>query len=245
MRLNRPERLNAFSREMYVALDEVVTEAATDESLRALVITGTGRSFSTGGDLKQHMERRNRGETWDPREYIAPSNHAFETLVAMHVPTLAVVNGLAYAAGLIVTLCCDYAIASDDAKFCVPEARTGRAEPWTAALLASRIGRRHAAALVLSGEPVDAKQAESMGIVHRVVARDELEGEAERQVNAMLRGSPAAQRHYRRILGTFGSPAFDLTAIHETIFSADTLEGTTAFVEKRDPAWVETWTWPA
>src|ERR1700753_2932632 len=111
LRLNRPARLNAFSRDMYELLDKLVTEAAVDRSLRALVITGTGRSFSTGGDLKQHLERRERGDDTDPLAYIYPSNHAFETLLQMEIPTVAIVNGLAYAAGLIVTLCCDIAIA--------------------------------------------------------------------------------------------------------------------------------------
>jgi enoyl-CoA hydratase/carnithine racemase len=244
LRLNRPARLNAFSRDMYVLLDEIVTEAAADESLRAVVFTGTGRSFSTGGDLKQHLERRERGDDRDPVEYIRPSNHAFETLLAMEKPTIAVVNGLAYAAGLIVTLCCDIAIASDTARFCVPEGRTGRAEAWTATLLPSRVGRQRAASMVLGGEPIDAETAFACGLVSAVVPPGELAAEAQRTVESVLAGGPRAQYFYTRLLNQAGPIRFDLDASHSTIFSPETLEGTEAFVARRDPAWVSEWSFP-
>jgi 2-(1,2-epoxy-1,2-dihydrophenyl)acetyl-CoA isomerase len=244
LRLNRPERLNAFSRDMYELLDQIITEAAADRSLRALVITGTGRSFSTGGDLKQHLERRERGDDKDPLEYIYPSNHAFETLLGMEIPTVAIVNGLAYAAGLIVTLCCDIAISSDSAKFCVPESRTGRAEPWSSTLLPSRVGRQRAASLVLGGQPIDAETALTWGLVSKVVPGSELAAEGSRVVESILGGSPRAQYFSKRILAKAAPTTFDLDAIHTTIFSPDTREGTEAFVEKRKAAWVRDWAFP-
>jgi enoyl-CoA hydratase/carnithine racemase len=244
LRLNRPARLNAFSRDMYVLLDQIVTEAAGDDSVRAIVITGTGRSFSTGGDLKQHMERRERGDDGDPVEYIRPSNHAFETLLQCDKPSIAVVNGLAYAAGLIVTMCCDIAIASEKASFCVPEGRTGRAEPWTATLLPPRVGRQRAASMVLGAEPIDAQTALASGLVSEVVPHDELAAAAERVVSTVLAGGPRAQAFYRRLLNTAGPTEFDLEASHSTIFSEETLEGTTSFVERRPPSWAAEWSFP-
>jgi enoyl-CoA hydratase/carnithine racemase len=244
LRLNRPDRLNAFSRDMYELLDDLVTEAAADRTLRAVVITGTGRSFSTGGDLKQHLERRERGDDKDPLEYIRPSNHAFETLLQMDKPTIAVVNGLAYAAGLIVTLCCDIAICTDTARFCVPESRTGRAEAWTATLLPSRIGRQRAASMVLGAEPIDAPTALSYGLVSSVVPPAELAAEAKRTVESVLAGGPRAQYFYKQLLSGAGPTRFDLDASHTTIFSEETREGTEAYVAKRDPAWKSEWSLP-
>lgn len=245
IKLNRPERLNAFTREMYVALDEVVSRAATDPELRVIVITGAGRAFSTGGDLKQHLERRRRREKWDPVEYIRPSNHAFETLLNIDKVVIAVVNGLAYAAGLIITLCADIVIASERALFCVPEARSGRAEPWTATLLPSRVGRQRAAAMVLTGQPIDAESALVAGLVHTIARQGELRSETEKVVRSVLMGAPIAQRFYLKMLNSVDPTTFDLGSIHETIFSAETLEGTEAFVEERPASWVRSWSWPA
>ncbi len=244
LRLNRPYRLNAFSRDMYELLDDLITAAAADETLRAIVITGTGRSFSTGGDLKQHMERRASGDDTDPVEYIRPSNHAFEALLGCDKPTIAVVNGLAYAAGLIVTMCCDIAIASERAAFCVPEARTGRAEPWTATLLPPRVGRQRAARMVLGAEPIDAPTALQYGLVSEVVPHEDLGAAAERLVSSILAGGPRAQAFYRRLLNEAGRTEFDLEASHSTIFSEETLEGTSAFVERRPPDWAVDWSFP-
>jgi len=245
LRLNRPARLNAFSRDMYVLLDELVTEAAADPTLRVIVITGTGRGFSTGGDLKQHLERRERGEDHDPVGYIKPSNHAFETLLACDKVVVAAVNGPAYAAGLIVTLCADIVIASERATFCVPEGLTGRAEPWTARLLPSRVGRTTAGWMTLTAEPIDAPTALAAGLVNRVVAHDELTAATEQAVTAVLRSSPQALSFYRRLLNEAGPTRFDLESIHTTIFSADTREGTEAFVARRPPAWTASWSCPS
>lgn len=244
LRLNRPERLNAFSREMYVLLDELVSAAVDDPDVRAIVLTGTGRSFSTGGDLKQHLERRDAGETWDPVEYIRPSNHAFETLLQCDKPVICAINGLAYAAGLIVSMCADIVIASDRAKFCVPEGRTGRAEPWTARLLPARVGRPLAAWMVLTAEPIGAQEALRAGLVAQVVPHNELPSATARAVNLVLKSSPMALSFYCRLLNEAGPTSFNLESIHTTIFSDDTLEGTRAFAERRTPDWVTEWHYP-
>lgn len=248
LRLNRPHRLNAFSREAYERLDELVTAADADPNLKVIVITGTGRAFSTGGDLKQHIERRRRQEKWDPVEYIRPSNHAFEVLLNTKKTVVAAVNGIAYAAGLIVTLCADIVVCVEESRFCVPEIRTGRAEPWTAALLSSHVGPQLAAAMVLTGQAIDANRALAAGLVYKVVPASQLHAEVSRIVCDVLKAGPMAMSMYKDVLNRYGPRGFDsqaLIPIHRSIFSAETLEGTSAFVEKREPSWVRTWGWPS
>jgi enoyl-CoA hydratase/carnithine racemase len=247
LRLNRPHRLNALSREMYQRLDELVTTADRDPHLKVIVITGTGRAFSTGGDLKQHIERRRRQEKWDPVEYIRPSNHAFEVLLNTKKVVVAAVNGIAYAAGLIVTLCADIVVCVEESRFCVPEIRTGRAEPWTAGLLSSHVGPQLAAAMVLTGQAIDAQRALAAGLVYKVVPVAQLHEEVSQIVCDVLKAGPEAMAMYKGVLNRYGPRGFDsqaLIPIHRSIFSAETLEGTSAFVEKRQPNWVRTWEWP-
>ncbi len=172
--LNRPERLNAWSPEIGEGLLAALAAVSADESARTVIITGAGRAFSAGADLKnpdthkvEHVE-----------EYLL--NHPkgppiFEVLSSYPKPVLAAVNGYSIGVGCLVPLCCDFVYASTSAKFQLPQVTLGILPAYGGALrLARAVGNLNAAEMILTGRMVSASEAASWGMVSRVLADEEL-----------------------------------------------------------------------
>ncbi|MEV0665124.1 enoyl-CoA hydratase-related protein [Actinomadura luteofluorescens] len=172
--LNRPDGMNSLTVEMKEALRATVVRAAADPAVRAVVLTGAGRAFCAGQDLREHGDNLAAGRGLDDtvRKHYNPIVLA---IAGMRKPVVAAVNGVAAGAGASLAFACDLIVASDKARFATAFAGIGLAPDsgmsWT---LQRLVGRAKAAELLLLGEPVKAPEALEMGMVTRVVPADEL-----------------------------------------------------------------------
>jgi enoyl-CoA hydratase/carnithine racemase len=234
--INRPESRNALSAEVRAGLWEVTHRFNDDDEARVLVLTGSGdRAFCAGGDLKEMAELRLEvpGPDFLPQ---------FGRNVDVPKPTVAAVNGVAFAGGFLICQMCDLCIAADHASFAITEARVGRGAPW-AAPLPDLIGRRAALQLLLTAEPIDAGRAHQLGLVNEVVPYGALAAAAQRTAETIAANAPlsvmAAKRMVMELARRPLPEAFDRAeAIWEGVYkSEDALEGPAAFRDKRAPAW--------
>lgn len=170
VRLNRPGRLNAVTPELVEDLITALRGISVDEGVGAVVLTGAGRAFCSGHDLRQPPPEQ------EPRARLERLQEVTRTLRALPQPVVAAVHGYAIGAGAEFALGCDLVLAADDAVFAFPEAGLGLSVTGAASrLLPLLVGPLRAKELVLRGERVDAATAAGMGMVNRVVAASELE----------------------------------------------------------------------
>ena len=171
--LNRPDSMNSLSLELKEALVAAVPELAADESVRAVVLTGAGRAFCVGQDLREHQAQLEAGDPHPLRTVIDHYNPIVSGLATLPKPVIAAVNGVAAGAGAGFAFACDFRIASNKASFLLAFAGVGLSldsgSSWT---LPRLIGSARATALSLLGEPVDAEAALEMGLVNAVVEPD-------------------------------------------------------------------------
>jgi 2-(1,2-epoxy-1,2-dihydrophenyl)acetyl-CoA isomerase len=177
IRLNRPERRNAFDLEVRQGIADAVLEARDDDAVRAVVITGTDGIFCAGGDLKSLSEAKR--PVFKDRERIRRLHHLFHHLVNLEKPVIAAVDGPAFGAGFNLALACDFVIATPRARFCAVFGRIGLVPDLGGFFLLPRIvGLQRAKDLVFSAREVDAEEARSLGIVMQLAAPDRLMDEA-------------------------------------------------------------------
>jgi enoyl-CoA hydratase/carnithine racemase len=242
--LNRPERLNALGDTLRDDLYGAVTRAEADPGVGVLVVTGAGRGFCSGGDVKSMSERNETGESPPPTERFAPIRDRI--VLAMRLcakPLIAAVNGAAAGAGMNLALACDMRIASSAAKFSQAFVKRGLAPDWGGTWLLPRIvGTAKACELIFTGEPIDAAEALKLGIVNAVVAPEELMPETYKLARKIADGPPIAIQLSKRAI--YHNEDVDLRAGLEFESFAqnickdteDSREGVKAFMEKRAPA---------
>ncbi|WP_082541337.1 enoyl-CoA hydratase/isomerase family protein [Microbacterium sp. Root166] len=233
--LNRPASLNAISRPLGNALIEQFRAADTDPDVRVVVLTGAGRAFSAGGDLK---ERISDNETPAQRERFT------HELLERRRSTLSIaaINGLAYGGGLELVLSCDFAIAAAEARFALPEATRGiLASGGGIVRLPQVIGRQRALRLATTGESIDAETALAWGLVSEVVPGERLRPAALELAERVAAAAPLAVEATRRIMLALehDERAWELNSglRRDVGASADALEGRRAFSDKRPPRW--------
>lgn len=177
IRINRPERRNAFDLEVREGLAQAIFEARDDDSVRAVVITGTAGVFCAGGDLKSLSEAKR--PVFKDRDRIRRLHLWFRELVNLEKPVIAAVDGPAFGAGFNLALACDFVLATPKARFCAIFGRIGLVPDLGGFFLLPRIvGLQRAKDLVLSAREMGVEEAQSLGIVMRVVAAERLEQEA-------------------------------------------------------------------
>lgn len=230
--LNRPDVLNALSLELYGELGDAVTRASDDPKVQVMVITGAGRAFSTGGDLKQGDEV-NRD---DPRLFAEVSNRMLKAILKSEKIVIAKVNGITQAGGLLVVAACDLAVASDRGTFKCPEALVGLWEPYGPALLVPQIGIKRAKQMLLTCETLAAAEAERIGLINRVVAHEELDAATEELIERILVTGPKARSMFKSMINQYIHD-FDTGMVVEALSSEEGREGMAAFAEKRRPNW--------
>jgi len=236
VRLNRPERGNAFDQVMLDELAQAFGTLAADEAVRILVLRGSGRHFCTGADLAA------RGATPAAAGATAHASlrEVLTALDALPKPTMALVHGAAVGGGAAFAACCDVALATEDAFFSIPEIRVGMAPLGVAPFLVRAIGHRAFRRYGLSGERFAAAEALRLGLVHQTCATDALEEVSGRIADELLHGAPGAIATLKRAAAQYASPT--LATILETQTphdskSPEALEGIASFREKRKPSW--------
>jgi len=244
IRLNRPHAMNAFSPRMMAEMSHAIGNVRDDEDTRVLVLTGTGRAFSTGADVKAMAEGRFfRDDNLGGRraEGDRESNHAL-SLRDLAKPVIAAINGYAVGAGLDLVLSCDIRIASDQAKLAEVFIRRGLIPVGGGVFFLPRlIGLDRACELIWTGDMVDAQEALGMGLVTKVVPHDELDDATFELAAKLAKGPPlaiqAAKRAIYEGLDMTLEETFPYVAKIQDRLSKteDHKEGARAFVEKREP----------
>jgi len=239
--LNRPERLNAFSPEMLRALREALQRLGSDAEVGAIVITGAGRGFCAGGDVKT-MERRAR-QGFEERVEGLRRMHELPLLLRM-IPkvVIAMVNGPAVGAGLGLAMACDLRIAGASARFGTGFAGVGYSGDFGGSWSLTRlVGTAKARELYFLGDVIDAAAAAAMGLANRVVADAELEGQTTALARRIADGPRVAYGYMKRNLFAAETEplaaVLEMEALHQarTATTEDHLEASRAFVEKRRP----------
>ena len=241
--LNRPDRLNALGGTLRDDLHDALTRSAADPEVRVIIITGAGKGFCSGGDVKAMSEAKAGKRERPLMEKIAPGRD--RTLLAMREapqPIIAAVNGAAAGAGFNLALGCDIRVASTAAKFSQAFVKRGLHPDWGGTYFLPRIvGMAKACELIFTGAVIDAAEALRLGIVSQVVAPEELMPAAQTLARAIAAGPPIAIRLAKR--GLYRNAESDLrTALEYETFAQNTCfetedaaEGIRAFVEKRAP----------
>jgi enoyl-CoA hydratase len=231
--IDRPEAKNAFTPAMYFGLKRAVGLVNRDPDLRAMIITGTGDSFSAGGDLggRQHPDD-------EPVPDIGSDTLPFLTIRDSRAPIVAAVNGICQAGGLLVAMISDVCVASDRATFRVPELLRGLVDATYATVLPAHVGIAVARDLLLTARKFDAEEALRLGVISRVVPHDQLREAAVRAAGEILQTGPIARAHVKRMLNDRYGLIDYQTMFNSLAESPEPREGMLAFMEKRSPNWV-------
>jgi 2-(1,2-epoxy-1,2-dihydrophenyl)acetyl-CoA isomerase len=239
--LDRPDAMNSLTAEVKVALLEALTRAAADQDVRAVLLTGSGRAFCAGQDLREHAANleAGRGLANTVREHYNP---IVELITTMPKPVVAAVNGVAAGAGASLAFACDLRVASEKAKFALAFAGIGLAPDSGASWTLQRlVGLGRAAELMLLGEPVDAARALELGLVTRVAPADELLKTARELTARLAQGPTAAFAATKRALAHAATHALpDALALEaelqdECAATQDHLDAARAFLAKERP----------
>jgi len=240
--INRQERHNAFDNHLIWQLTDCFNECATNPEVRVVVLTGTGKSFSSGADLEwmRSMANYTHQENRVDAQRLAGMMAA---LAALPQPTVARINGAAFGGGVGLICCCDLAIASTRAKFALTEVRLGLAPAVISPYVIAAIGVRQCQRYFQTGEIINADQAVRLGLIHETVEHEYLDSAVERQIQLLLKGGPNAQAANKRLIAkakgqkcddAMSSYTADLIAGLRV--SPEGQEGISAFLEKRQPA---------
>jgi 2-(1,2-epoxy-1,2-dihydrophenyl)acetyl-CoA isomerase len=235
--LNRPDALNAFTVEMKESLLLALKDAARDKTMRVVVLTGAGRAFSAGQDLK---ERAGPDVNDLGTELRLRYNPIVLAMRRLEKPVIGAINGVAAGAGISIALACDILIASDKASFMEAFGRVGLVpDTGSSWFLPRLVGPQRAAEMMFTADSVDAATAERIGLVNRVVAADKLMDEANALAARLATAAPIAlalaKRALNRALNSNLEDALEFEAQLQSVAgrSADHKEGVAAFVEKR------------
>ena len=238
--LNRPEALNAFAGTMRSDLLAAIETAAEDA--RALVVTGAGRAFCSGGDVRYMSELRRAGDVDALRPLIEQGKRVVQRLRTLPIPTLASVGGVAAGAGLGLALACDFRIASDRARFGATFSRIGLHPDWGCSYFLARMaGPSVARELVLTGRLFDVAEARALGLVNWQVEAEDLARATQDKALELSKLAPIAVAEAKKTIELAESAALDEVLDREEqaqlacFRSDDALEGIRAFEEKRAP----------
>jgi methylglutaconyl-CoA hydratase len=236
--LNRPERRNALSIQLLTELIASIKLASDEPKERIIVLRGAGAAFCTGLDLK---EAQNQTKAHATADLVA---HVLGALSEVRPVTIAAVHGAAVAGGAGIMSACDFVVAAEGTRIGYPETRRGLVAGLVLTFLRRQLRERDIRELLLGGELIDANRALAMGLVNRVVARDEVMTEALKFADSVLQGGPNAIMQTKRMIEELGSTTvkhdLELALKHhmQARGSAEAREGIGAFNEKRKPNWV-------
>ncbi|MBK1692342.1 enoyl-CoA hydratase/isomerase family protein [Ectothiorhodospira mobilis] len=242
--LNRPERHNAFDDTLIETLTRTLEDLERDHRVRALVLTGAGKSFSAGADIHwmQRMAAYTREENHRDALGLA---RLMDTLYRFSKPTIARVHGAAVGGGVGLVAACDIALAAPAARFCLSEVRLGLIPAAIAPYVIAAMGSRQARRYFTTAERFDAQEAHRIGLVHEVAADEtDLDSRIETLLQGLRRNGPQAMQAAKALVRDVAGRPIDEPLIRDTADRIARLrvgeegqEGLTAFLEKRDPLW--------
>lgn len=242
--LARPEVRNAFNDEVIGEITRAFRELDADDSVRVVILAAEGPAFCAGADL--HWMRRMAG--YSRAENLADASALAEMLRSIATcrkPTIARVQGDAYAGGLGLVAACDVAVSADGAAFCLSEVKLGLVPATIAPYVVRAMGARAAQRYMLTAERFDAATAQRIGIVHEVCALDALDATVQRFVDGFLAASPEALAACKRLIGAVVGAPIDAALIARTVeFIADARAsedgrlGVAAFLSRTKPRWL-------
>jgi methylglutaconyl-CoA hydratase len=237
--LNRPERRNALTIELLTELQAAIKVVSDQPDQRVFILRGAGAAFCTGLDLK---------EAADHTKAHATAGMVANTLIAIsqtHLITVAAVHGAAVAGGAGIMSACDFVVAAEGTKIGYPEVRRGLVAGLVMTFLRRQVGERNMRELLLGSELIDAERAKEIGLVNRVVAREDVMSEAQKFAESVLQGAPGALAQTKRLINELWwrsvKEDVDLALKYhlQARESDEAREGIAAFNEKRKPKWIE------
>jgi enoyl-CoA hydratase/carnithine racemase len=238
--LNRPGQFNSLSRAMLERLIAAVDEIAADRSVRVVVLAGEGKAFCAGHDLK---EMRANHELAFQQDLFRLCGKFMMKLTELPQPVIARVHGIATAAGCQLVSMCDLAVAADVARFAVSGINVGLFCATPSVGLARNMGRKQAFEMLVTGDFIDAAEAQRRGLVNRVVPLEELDAEVARLAASIVAKSPLAiqmgkQMFYKQLeMGLDAAYQLAAETMACNMMSEDAAEGIDAFIAKRKPEW--------
>jgi enoyl-CoA hydratase/carnithine racemase len=236
--LNRPEALNALNSGLWREIHQRLDTAEKDQEVRVVAVTGAGRAFSAGDDIKEVLALKTASEIRNFfTNYAAPT---IAKIIQLSKPVIACVNGLAFGGGCELALLCDSVIASESALFAIPEARVGAYPPIACAIGVYFTGKLNLSTLALTGEPITANEAQRIGLVNKVVPSDKLKDATRELAQKIMLSAPSSIKAIRKALNRNFKPE-ELEQAVETLIALveaeEGREGHKAFAEKKPPNW--------
>jgi len=243
--LNRPAVRNAFDSELVSTLTSLLADLQSRGDVRVVILTGAGTSFSSGADIgwmkamADYSEAQNYEDALQLAELMATLNNLTK-------PTVGRINGHAFGGGVGLVCCCDIAVASSAALFCLSEVRLGLVPAVISPYVIDAIGARSARRLFLTAEPISARKARRIGLVHEVVEPGDLDSAIAEQVSMLLKGGPFAMRESKELVHMVSGHSFTADValkkrtaeiIAQMRVSEEGQEGLKAFLQKRAPHW--------
>lgn len=243
--LNRPEVHNALDPEMGVQLIKALKMLEADPQVRAVVLMGQGKSFSAGADI-DHMRKSARFTREQNLKAAFAAAQIFHTLHTLRKPTIARVHGAVRGGGVGLVAACDIAIGSREATFRLSEVRLGIIPAMISPYVVAAIGERHARRYFMTGEEFDAAEAYRIGLLHERVAADKLNTVIGDILSQLYCGGPAAVAAAKKQVGRVAHAGITAAVINDTArtiaairATREAQEGLTAFLEKRQAAWLQ------
>ena len=242
IRLSRPEKRNALTNAMVIEIGKMLTEAAGDPSVRAVVLAGDEIAFSAGADIAE-VRKKGAQAVNDPARV-----KAWRSIEQFPKPLIAAIEGIAFGAGNELAMTCDILVAGKNAKFGQPEVKIGGIPgDGGTQRLARRVGQGFASLMIMTGQPIDAETALRIGLVVEVCPAGKAQARAIEIATTIASQAPLAVQEAKACIAVAvgatreNGLAFERDALWRVIQTPDSREGGTAFLEKRPPRFTGTW----
>ena len=239
--LNQPKKHNAISYEMWQGIAQAMDDFESDDNVRVIVVSGEGGvAFSAGADISQFEQKRGSADAIEV--YNTAMKRAYQKLTDVSKPTIAKITGYCIGGGVAIALCCDLRLATDDSKFGIPAAKLGLGYGYDALRpLVNLVGPSSAKEILFTARRFSAAEAYNMGLINRVLTRDELEGFVDEYAETIAGNAPLSIKACKQIIAEISKDPDDRDLdlcrrlVDDCFASGDYKEGRRAFMEKRRP----------
>lgn len=242
--LNRPEIRNAFNDKLINEFDKILDKIETDNSIKAVILQGSGEHFSAGADLNwmKSMIKFSEEENFNDALKLANMLNKLNNLNKL---TIAKIKGSVFGGAIGLVACCDIAIADDNAKFCLSEVKLGISPAVISPYVISAIGSRNARRYMLTAELFDAEKAKEIGLIHEITPKNELDNKLNELISIIKNNGPIATKETKKLIFNVAKNAYNKSLNEDTAkliarlrISKEGQEGLSAFLEKRTPSWL-------